>query len=80
MYNCIFILFLIIPSGSPLSARGTPVTSLQQRSLEGTDVHGSGLLRRTLARNYKEMREELFRKVGGVKGKMGGVKWKEIKS
>ncbi len=31
-----------------------------QRSLEGTDVHGSGLLRRTLTSNYKDMREELF--------------------
>ncbi len=34
-----------------------------QRSLEGTDVNGSGLLRRTLTSNYKDMREELFSKV-----------------
>ncbi len=31
-----------------------------QWSLEGTDVHGSGLLRRTLTSNYKDMREELL--------------------
>lgn len=41
---------------------GTPNTN-HQRSLDGADVHGSGLLRRTLTRNYQEMRQELFHRV-----------------
>ena len=65
-YKCNNKLLTMLYAETPHRSSVPLYITPDQRSYDTSNVHGSGLLRKAVSRNYQDMREELFSKVYDV--------------